>query len=95
MGGADLYDGRAVLPAIMYCTTCPAKELLNCELLALPAAVILLNENVSSLVGTHKRQPQENILHREISLTSHTSTYCICHTKELLRTNGFSVLSSI
>jgi hypothetical protein len=47
-GVDDLYcDGRAVPPAMMYCTACPAKELLSCELLAITAvaaaAVGILN----------------------------------------------------
>jgi hypothetical protein len=46
-GDDDLYcDGRAVLPAMTYCTACRAKELLSCELLANPAATasgLLLN----------------------------------------------------
>ncbi len=40
-GGGDddfYYDGLALPPAIMYCTACPAKELLNCELLAILSA---------------------------------------------------------
>ncbi len=39
MGGDDFYyDGLALPPAMTYCTACPAKELLNCELLAISAA---------------------------------------------------------
>jgi hypothetical protein len=29
----------AVPPAMSYCTACPSKELLRCELLAIPAAI--------------------------------------------------------
>jgi hypothetical protein len=37
--GADLYCGVWVVPpAVTYCTACPAKELLSCKLLAIPAA---------------------------------------------------------
>ncbi len=34
MEGDDC-DGRAVQPAITYCTACPGKGLLSCELLAI------------------------------------------------------------
>jgi len=38
--GDDLYtDGRAVPASMPYCTACPSKELLSCELLAIPAAI--------------------------------------------------------
>ncbi len=38
-GGDDFYyDGLSLPSAIKYCTACPAKELLNCELLAISAA---------------------------------------------------------
>jgi hypothetical protein len=34
---SDLYcDGQAILPVLMYCAACPAKELLSCELQAIP-----------------------------------------------------------
>jgi hypothetical protein len=48
-GGIDLYsDGRAVPPAMTYCTACPVQELFSCELQAIPAATadgLLLNEH--------------------------------------------------
>ncbi len=38
-GGDDFYyDGLTLPPAMTYCTACPAMELLNCELLAIPSA---------------------------------------------------------
>ncbi len=45
-GGAlicPVMGARAVPPAVTYCTACPAKELLSCELLAIPADGILLD----------------------------------------------------
>ncbi len=37
--GDDLYsDGLAVPPAMTYCTACPPRELLSCELMPIPAA---------------------------------------------------------
>jgi hypothetical protein len=40
VGGDDdfCYDGLPLPPTMTYCTTCPAMDLLNCELLAISDA---------------------------------------------------------
>ncbi len=90
---AKLEERGSVPPAMSYCTACPSKELLRCELLAIPAAIysmLVYYEMYSKLWHhqSHNRKAEKQALHvhcvKTLWLYSTSPLYTVYCTLQLI-----------